>query len=57
MWAAGEKTVMRLARPLQRWQRDAFLQAVVRNLDGVEIGDGTVDAAAVAAQREVMNGR
>ena len=48
--------VMTLARPLQRWQRDLFLQAVARRLAGVELGDGVVHAAAVAAQREVMNG-
>jgi len=48
--------VMSLAQPLPRWQRDQFLQAVARRLAGVEVGDGTVHAAAVAAQREVVNG-
>jgi len=47
---------MTLARPLAPWQRDLFLQAVARRLADVEIGDGTVHAAAIAAQREVMNG-
>lgn len=50
------ETVMTLARPLAPWQRDLFLQAVARRLADVEIGDGTVHAAAIAAQREVMNG-
>jgi hypothetical protein len=42
--------------PLRPWQRDSFLRAVARRLAGQEIGDGTVHAAAVAAQREVING-
>jgi hypothetical protein len=50
------KIEQELARPLQRWQRDQFLQAVARHLDGEEIGAGTVHAAAVRAQREVLNG-
>jgi hypothetical protein len=50
------KIVQELARPLQRWQRDRFLQVVARRLEGETIGDGTVHAAAVAAQREVING-
>jgi hypothetical protein len=45
-----------LARPLAPWQRGLFLQAVAQRLTDVEIGDGTVHAAAVAAQREVING-
>jgi hypothetical protein len=48
--------VMTLARPLAPWQRDQFLQAVARRLAGVEVGDGAVHAAAVAAQREVVSG-
>jgi len=48
--------VMTLARPLPPWQRNLFLQAVARRLAGVDLGDGAVHAAAVAAQREVMNG-
>jgi hypothetical protein len=47
--------VMTLARPLAPWQRDQFLQAVARRLVGQVIGDGAVHAAAVAAQREVVN--
>jgi hypothetical protein len=50
------ETVMSLAQPLAPWQRDQFLQAIARRLAGVEIGDGSVHAAAIAAQREVMNG-
>jgi hypothetical protein len=50
------KQVMELARPLAPWQRDQFLRAVARNLDGVEVGDDTVHSAAIAAQREVING-
>ena len=46
---------MTLARPLAPWQRDQFLQAVARRLVGQVIGDGAVHAAAVAAQREVVN--
>jgi len=49
------RTVMQFAQPLPRWQRDRFLRAVARNLDGVPIGDGSVHHAAVAAQREVIN--
>jgi hypothetical protein len=41
---------------LAPWQRDRFLQAVARRLTGQEIGDGSVHAAAVAAQREVITG-
>jgi len=48
--------IMGLARPLPPWQRSLFLEAVARRLTGVEIGDGTVHAAAVAAQREVITG-
>ena len=48
--------VMSRARPLPPWQRTLFLQAVARRLVGVEVGDGAVHAAAVAAQREVING-
>jgi hypothetical protein len=50
------ETVMGLARPLPPWQRGLFLEAVARRLAGVEIGDGSVHAAAVAAQREVIVG-
>ena len=49
-------TVMTLARPLAPWQRDQFLQAIARRLVGQVIGDGSVYAAAVAAQREVITG-
>ena len=49
-------TVMTLARPLAPWQRDQFLQAIARRLVGQVVGDGSVHAAAVAAQREVVNG-
>ena len=49
--------VMGLARPLPPWQRGLFLEAVARRLEGAEIGDGSVHAAAVAAQREVISGR
>jgi hypothetical protein len=48
--------VMGLARPLAPWQRGLYLETVARRLSGVEIGDGTVHAAAVAAQREVLSG-
>jgi hypothetical protein len=48
--------VTSLARPLAPWQRDLFLQAVARRLADIEIGDGSVHAAAIAAQREVLNG-
>jgi hypothetical protein len=43
------------ARPLQPWQRSLFLEAVARRLAGQVIGDGSVHAAAVAAQREIIN--
>ena len=49
------RIVMGLAQPLAPWQRDAFLQAVARRLTGQEIGDGALHAAAVAAQREIIN--
>jgi hypothetical protein len=42
------------ARPLQPWQRGLFLEAVARRLAGQVIGDGSVHAAALAAQREVL---
>jgi hypothetical protein len=48
--------VMGLARPLPPWQRGLYLETVARRLIGVEVGDGTVHAAAVAAQREVITG-
>jgi hypothetical protein len=48
--------VMGLARPLPPWQRGLYLETVARRLAGVEIGDGSVHAAAVAAQCEVITG-
>lgn len=46
--------VMGLAQPLAPWQRRAFLETVARKLSGQIIGDGSVHAAAIAAQREVI---
>ena len=49
-------TITRLAYPLAPRQRGLYLEAVARRLNGVEIGDGTVHTAAVAAQREILSG-
>ena len=46
------KIVQELARPLQRWQRDRFLQVVARRLAGETIGDGAVHHAAVAGHKQ-----
>jgi len=46
--------VVQLSRPLAPWQRKLFLEAVARRLIGIELGDGSVHAAAVAAVDEVI---
>src|SRR5262245_32025136 len=45
-------TLRELAAPLAPWQRREFLEIVAERLAGTEIGDGSVHAAALAAQRE-----
>jgi hypothetical protein len=52
---SSSRFVMGLAQPLRPWQRAQCLEAVARRLGGQQIGDGSVHAAAVAAQREVIN--
>jgi hypothetical protein len=47
-------TLRELATPLQRWQRTRFLELLAERLANVEIGDGSVRAAGLAAQREVL---
>ena len=47
-------TLRELAAPLAPWQRREFLEIVAERLAGTEIGDGSVHAAALAAQREVI---
>jgi hypothetical protein len=47
-------TLRELAAPLAPWQRREFLEIVAERLAGTEIGDGSVHAAALAAQREVL---
>jgi len=50
-------TLKDLAAPLTPFQRSRFLELVAQRLAGREIGDGSVHAAAVAAQREVLQRR
>jgi hypothetical protein len=47
-------TLRELAAPLAPWQRREFLEIVAERLANVEIGDGSVHAAALAARREVL---
>jgi hypothetical protein len=46
-------TLRQFATPIPLRLRDAYLRSVARRLAGVEIGDGVVHAACMAAQREV----
>jgi hypothetical protein len=46
--------VRELAEPIPPHKRDEFLRLVADNLAGTLIGDGDVQRAAAAAQREVL---
>ena len=50
-------TLRELSAPLAPWQRQEFLEIVAERLANVEIGDGSVHAAGLAAQREVLAAR
>jgi hypothetical protein len=46
----------RFAVPVPQQLRALYLASVSRRLAGVELGDGSVQAACIAAQKEVING-
>jgi hypothetical protein len=51
---AQRQTIVDIARVIPEQQRDAFLQVLAEQLASVEVGDGSVHTAAIAARRAIM---
>jgi hypothetical protein len=51
---AQQRTILDIARVIPEQQRDAFLQVFAEQLASVEVGDGSVHTAAIAARRAIM---
>jgi hypothetical protein len=51
---AQRQTILDVGRVIPEQQRDAYLQVLAEQLASVEVGDGSVSRAAVAAMRAIV---